>query len=227
MLIIFILEVFILKQREKSSNCERNKINKIKDNTSPSNNVSFCQNIISQCQLKENNTNESSSGKKLINNIPKSNSKTHIRKANNTSKHASKNRIKMDFSIEQTSEDGTTIKLENYEEFQNNQNQNNIKQNKSNSNISYSKDINKEKATSPSLRRYSQGSSSNSKNKDILQSIQKFSVLKYGEDKTNKLLLLINQLGNPKEVLSKVYLLKEIFNNDYLEAKEYFSPLFS
>ena len=260
-------KVFILnKQREKSSHCDRNKINKFKENSLNEvfmNNVQI-SNKHGNCQ---GNNKQSFNHSNVSNNnqssIPLQHSKSKFNKSNNTSKHTNKNQIKMNFCIVQSSDNAHnahTIQIENYEEFHKehpikqaksemnitslNPNSktaldqiNNsliLENNKSNTDntqhiINSNNASNKEKASSPNLRRYSKdilNIRGHGANSDLLQMIQKYSNTKYGEDKTNKLLLLINQLGNPKEVLSKDYFLKNVFGDKSLEAKEYFAQLF-
>jgi len=182
-------------------------------------------------QIKKNVRNNSM----CMNNIPKHHSKSTFKKSNYSLKHADKNYLKMDFLIQSSEDGGETINIE-YEESQsqNMLRRKDIKKNKS-QNTSHNNSLNltndtgsTEKTSPPKKCMYSHNVVLGSPfNNEIIKKIQKLCVEKYGEEVTKKLLLLINQLGNPKEILSKDSLLKDIFNDNSSEAKEYFSPIFS
>lgn len=227
----------MLKQREKSSNCERNQVKSLKEHHFD-NKVDESMQLLNQSNLKTNVSKDCG--------IPRNTSKTKYNKSNNTSKHASKNRIKMDFSIVQSEQQGEKLNIENFEEIKN---QNlvknksyklieNVKSSREKTEIPGKEDDNHNKNDeseiiivnndpSPSGRRkYSQANLRSNYNQKILDNIKKLSLEKYGDEKTTRLLLLINHLANPKEILSKDRVLKDIFHEEYIEAKEYFSQVF-
>jgi len=145
-------------------------------------------------------------------------------KKNNTAKHASCSIVAMDITSIQSPEHRAVYQIDKIDktEMKRDSSRNTDKNN------TPRKHEANEKANTPKKREIVKKNlifQENENFKTLIDKIQNISYIKYGEEKTNKLIKKMITFGNPMDVFFDIEILKSIFQEEYIEAKNYFAKL--